>query len=941
MNRSPANPRPADTPHPSSPASLPPSLPSWAERRTDAFTRVGRRMRILALALIHQVALALAQALALAPTIALTLTLSGWPARAQSPEERIAFDAAVRALHSGFAEKAATDLAAFRAANPTSSLLPDAVLLEARARADISQTQVAIQLLEERLESIGSLKDQALHFLGEIHMRHGDFAAAARAFHRLIVETPNSGLLLKAGFGEALALFRSGDYPAAADLLSVATNAFPVAAAAQPNDELAVRGSLLLAEARLRGGNAGAAEAELDRLTNRPLTPVQAWERQFLVTSLLLTNQQTVPAIQASSNLLVLAQAAASRDLVARSHSTRADVLLRAAQPAEAFNALTNNLADSTPVEWRRDALLGLSQIPLDPPRIEPAITLLSTAAKGDSRSDLAAAAARVAIAELRLQQHFAQTGPTSASNRIGEVQVLLSGVVSNTTSATVAGRAWYALGWCALTTDQPAGALQAFQYAANLLPHSTAQAIAQFKLGDCFLQVTNYAAALTNYLHVIQNYVGSPDVRGAVRERALYLGALAALESGQRDLASDLAGRAVLEFPDGRFRDDTRILYGQALARLDPPHRARETLQQLSRQLVNFSALPDLQLAVARSYLRERNWTPALQQLDDWTRTHTNHPGIARAEFERGWAAFKAGNETKAFEVYTNFLARFPDDPDAPQAQMWVADHLYGIGNFAAAEGSYQLVFQRTNWPVSRLTFESRLMAGRAAFARQGYKDAKPYFRWLIANGPPAVTNSAIPPELVARAYFALGDAFLLDPESDDKLTDAMNAFVYVIEKFPDSRESVLAQGKLANCHLQRAELDPSQATAAYAEAARLYLEILKTTSADIATRSQAEVGLALVREKQAPKTPAAKLDPLHKEALDRLLNVFQGGNLRPGENASPFWLNRAGVEAARLAESLGLREQSAAVYETLARTFPTSAAAFQLRASQLRAPR
>ncbi|MBL9128639.1 MAG: hypothetical protein JNL97_13375, partial [Verrucomicrobiales bacterium] len=274
-----------------------------------------------------------------------------------------------------------------------------------------------------------------------------------------------------------------------------------------------------------------------------------------------------------------------------------------------------------------------------------------------------------------------------------------------------------------------------------------------------------------------------------------------------------------------------------------------------------------------------------------------------------------------------------------APQAQMWVADHLYRTGHFAAAEGNYQLVFQRTNWPVSRLTFEARLMAGRAAFARQGYKDAKPYFRWLIANGPPGVTNSAVPAELVARAYFALGDAFLFDPESDDKLTDAMNAFVYVIEKFPEFRESILARGKLAGCHVQRAELDPSQAPAAYAEAARLYLEILAAPGSDVAVRSQAEVGLALVREKQALRATGAELEQLRKEALDRLLTVFHGGNLRPGESASAFWLNRAGLEAARLSETLGLRGQSAAVYETLATNFPASAPAFRQRAARLRA--
>jgi TolA-binding protein len=886
------------------------------------------------------------RALTLGAFLALTLTaallLPTLPAHAQAPAERLAYDAAVRALQSGFAEKAATDLAAFRAQNPTSALVPDAVLLEARARVELNQPEPAIALLQERLESIGSLKDQALHLIGETHLRRADFPAAAKAFHRLILETPNSPLVLQAGFGEALAHFRAGEFTTAASLLANPTNAFPTAATAQPNHELAVRGQLLLAEAHLRSTNTQAAAESLNLLTNRPLTPVQSWEREFLVTSLLLTNQQPEAATQAATRLVSLADAAASRDLLARSHTTLAETWLRANNPDAAFAALTNNLTDATPQEWRRDAILGLAQIPLAPPRLDAAATLFASLTNTPAPpNDLAASAARVALAEIRLQQHFATPKPSAPSPRLEEARSLLAATATNTPSPLVAGRAWYGLGWCALVSDQPAAATPAFQQAANLLPTSTAQALALFKLGDAFLASTNYPAALTNYLRVIRDYANQPDVRASIRERALYQGALAALEAGHLDLATELAGRAILEFPEGTFRDDTRVLYGQALARLDPPHRARDILQQLSGRLVDSPQLPELRLAVARSHLRERSWNAALLQLDEWTRAHPAHPGLPRAEFERAWAAFKAGEESKAYTIYTNFLARFPDNPAAPQAQMWVADHLFRTGNFAAAEGSYQLVFQRTNWPVSRLTFESRLMAGRAAFARQGYKDAKPYFRWLIANGPPAVTNSPIPSELVARAYFALGDAFLFDPESDDKLTDAMNAFVYVIEKFPDLRESILAQGKLANCHLQRAELDPSQAAAAYAEAARLYLAILQTPAADIATRSQAEVGLALVRQKQAARAPGPEKDQLRKESLDRLLSVFHGGNLRPGETASPFWLNRAGIEAARLAESLGLRDQSAAVYESLANTFPASAPAFRQRAAQLRSAR
>jgi tetratricopeptide (TPR) repeat protein len=189
------------------------------------------------------------------------------------------------------------------------------------------------------------------------------------------------------------------------------------------------------------------------------------------------------------------AQAAASRDLVARSHSTRADALLRASKNAEAFNTLTNNLSDATPAEWRSDALLSLSQIPLAPPQIDTAITLFSALA-GRASNDLGASAARVAVAELRLQQHFAAPTTPPASNSIAEARLLLSGVLSNAPSPTVAGRAWYGLGWCSLVADQPGPALQAFQQAAHLLPPSTAQALAHFKLGDAYLQITNYAAA-------------------------------------------------------------------------------------------------------------------------------------------------------------------------------------------------------------------------------------------------------------------------------------------------------------------------------------------------------------------------------------------------------------------------------------------------------------
>lgn len=859
------------------------------------------------------------------------------PPPTEVPAERLAFDAALRTLEGGFTEQAAQDFAAFAQAHPNSPLLPQAVLLETRARSQIGQLDPAAQILTERLPQLGSVRDQALQLLGEIHLRRQRFPEAAAAFRQLIDEFPQSSLVLTASFHEALAHFRDSQFPLTIELLSIPTQAFPQSAATQPNDELSVRGPLLLAEAQLRSGLTDAAKTTLSTLADRPLTPVRAWDRQWLITSLALTNRQPDVALSAATELLTLATNAASRDLLARSHLAHAETLRLANRLGDAFASLTNNASDSTPSIWRRESLLTLAQLPLAPAQLEPALALLQPLATGDA-ADADAQIARLVIAELHLQKAFQGTTPPT-SETLAPLIAQLRTVLSQSPSPLVAGRAWLGIGWAETAAGRLPEAAEAFTQATPLLAGSPLEALAIFKLADTLHQAGRHADALTQYLRVREFGTGpQPSLRGAPLERALYQGALAALEAGQPVVANELAGQAVVQFPNGEFRDDTRVLFGQTLARLDPPDRARDALQSLASRLTNSPALPGVQLAVARSYLREGNWSQALAQLDDWTRSHPNHTGIARAEFERAWATFKSGNAAGAYPLFTNYLGRFPDHLTAPQAQAWVGDHLLRTGQFAAAEAAYQLLFQRTNWPVTPLTFEARLLAGRAAFLRQGYRDAKTYFRWLIQNGPPAVTNSPIPSNLVARAYFAFGDCLVLEPEANPPLADAMTAFDRVIQLFPQSPEALLARGRLADCHLQRATLDTANAANDYQAAADLYLALIAVPDADISTRSQAEVQLGLVRERQAAAAPDPERPELLRQALAHRLRVLHGANLRPNESVAPFWVHRAGLEAARLAESLGQLDEAVQTYERLAQSFPAAATSLRQRAAQVR---
>ena len=55
------------------------------------------------------------------------------------------------------------------------------------------------------------------------------------------------------------------------------------------------------------------------------------------------------------------------------------------------------------------------------------------------------------------------------------------------------------------------------------------------------------------------------------------------------------------------------------------------------------------------------------------------------------------------------------------PQAQWWIADYFFGLGeaNYADAEKNYKLLYQ--NFPTNELAYPAQMMAGRAAIICAG----------------------------------------------------------------------------------------------------------------------------------------------------------------------------------------------------------------------------
>jgi hypothetical protein len=264
----------------------------------------------------------------------------------------------------------------------------------------------------------------------------------------------------------------------------------------------------------------------------------------------------------------------------------------------------------------------------------------------------------------------------------------------------------------------------------------------------------------------------------------------------------------------------------------------------------------------------------------------------------------------------FTNFIARFPADDLAQLAQWWVADYYFRDGKWQEAESNYQLCYQNTNQPASLLSYQARMMAGRAAFARQGWKDAIQYFTNLTSD-------LKCPAELWGQAMFAYGDTLMIQ-DSTNRTADlnmAIAIFDKICEKFPNQPQAVLALGEKAKCLLQLA-----QNATEYEPVTNAFQQVLRAAGADARARSIAHVGLGLTLEKMAELAPEADRSSLFDAALQHFLEVFYYEKmLREGEKPDPFWIRKAGLEAATLlAEKLKQRNEAINIYRRLEQMFP-----------------
>jgi TolA-binding protein len=847
-----------------------------------------------------------------------------WSVRGADAETR-AFTIAEKFWQDKQFDSAEKFFAEFVAKHPASPRLSQAVLLQAKSALAQRKFPVALNLLTTNMNGAAGIADQFQREIARVYEQGGKFAEAADAFALLVVRHTNSPLRLEAALGEAKARFQLRQWARVSDLLQNPAGVFAQAAGQRPDSDLVTDGRLLLGEALLEQRNYAAAENVVGSIPESALLGEARWRREFLRGKAQFGEQNLQEALTTSSNIVAAGAKTSKPALEAAGVALQGQILEALHRPAEAIAAYERNQRAGVPPERMREALFKTVKLAVAQGQITNAEARLKRFLQ-DHPNEESSDVALLTIAELDLQQYQALFHGTNGSGTNGFArgtnllaEALANGrqVTEQLTNSPLIGQAYLISAWALAAQGNNAESLAAFRRAAEALPWSEDQAVARLKVAEFESQSGELTNALRNYRRVMGEYRSLPTVQNELVPRARYQMLLASFAARDLGSANEVIAPILREYPPTGFSERTLLLYGQVVDEMGKPARAREIFSNFLARVPDSSLRPEVELAMARSYERERDWPRAISNYETWLARFPTNANVPETELRRAVAYGLADDKTNSMKLLTNFIARFPTQPLAQRAQYIIGDLYFREGQWADAEREYQRVHQNANWPANSLTWESRLKAGRAALERQNFSDARVYLTFLIED-------TGTPEYVRVQASFAWGDAYrkLAPTNLVEKSSGALGIYGQIPKFHSGSQWVPRAWGEIGICHFQLGALDnPTN----YVAAQDAFNKALKHPLADASTRALARVGIGKVLWEQAKlaQTNGAPDQVLLKAARENFLLVLYE-SYETSDMPDPVWVRDAALYAAQISSDRDEWNTVLEVYQRLSEVLP-----------------
>ena len=842
------------------------------------------------------------------------LVLGLWmlPLLAATPEEEIAFKAAVRAFEDHFYDRAEAQFIEFSSLYASSDLASQAKAFALRARAHGQEEK----------------------------QRH---AEAAATFRRLRLEFPNSPNHLEFVVGEAWNRYRIKELDEVLALLDTPEGPFRLAATIRPNDPIAlplvVSGQLLLAQSHLDRNDYASAKTALDQVTDWDLRSEFSWRRRMILTKIQLANNDLEMARQNANALMDLANALEVREWIGESAAILGEVLIANQQPEAAILAYTKNLAPDTPALRRRDAWIKIIELNLEQRDARTVITQLEQFI-AERPDDPALDIALLTVGELNLQLYYEENAKPERldeenTNRpmdyLNESRLTLERLIQVFPESHLVPKAQYHRGWCYWELNESQESVAAFQSAAARLPNSEDAAIAQFKLADGYYVLGRHQDALNHYKQIIQTYSDDIRIRESFLDQVLYQTVRASIAANDLESAREAVKKLIAYYPDNLLASTSQLLIGQHMIHIDKVSEARGVFYEMIEHFTQFPLKAEVDYVIAYSFELEGNWATAAAHYRSWIEQYPDHASLPRAAYATAWCTGQQGKEDDALELYRAYLKNHEGHELNPVARLWIGNYHFNRQNFEVAERQYNAILKQPHSPEVAHRRRAALMAGRSSFRRGQYQRS---IRYLTDLSDEIIEDETVAASFKAQVELNLGDALFergkqSTPVNREEIRNAQFRFSRACIQHADSRLASIAFGRYG---------DASYFLEEYPLAIQNYQQVITLPASDISLRSQAEVALGMVYERQAEiaatQSPESgkkvQSETLINQALTHYLNIVYLTNMREGETPNPFWLEEAGIRAGVLFEARNDINAALRLYRRLADLLPPKKAAW-----------
>ncbi len=292
--------------------------------------------------------------------------------------------------------------------------------------------------------------------------------------------------------------------------------------------------------------------------------------------------------------------------------------------------------------------------------------------------------------------------------------------------ASVFAGNARYDLAWIHLEAGRSGEAEAAFATLLERHPESELVPDVRFRLASLAVDAVRYADALEQ-LDILAGTEGL-----AYADSVLYKRGWCLQELGRVEAAAETFAALAAAYPEGPLAAEARYRSGRALRQLG----------------------------------REREAVAALVSVSDG-------PFAARAVFQAAEAERALGNTAQALALYSDGLARFPEDALAVPLRLGLGHCQLEAGAYADALESYAAVSAATDTIEAA---QAHLGSGRARLAMNEHRAAaREFLKVEILYGYDELKPEAL--AMLAHCYDALGDA-----ERADRYRQELNT------RYPDA---------------------------------------------------------------------------------------------------------------------------------------------------------